>query len=312
MRRMFYLITFLLLALLAAVYSFGPYSIIRPIRSDCPDISRDSAIEAIEVEGHGGIKLDGYWYHVANPRATILLLHGVGSCKEVWRPISEWLAKIGIESLAFDNRGHGRSGGEFTTFGFYEKEDVKKIIDFKVARDSAAAMSESTASTPQETPTTTKSSPPPIGIFGNSLGGAISLQTMAIDERIRFGIIESTFTRLDEVVFGYMKRLSGGWGFKFVSDLLLHRAGKIADFNPDLVRPVEAAAGIHQPIFLAHGDADIHIPVANAQLNFDKLASTDKELVIVPGADHSGLNAANGGAYEQKMLAFIERQLKKD
>jgi pimeloyl-ACP methyl ester carboxylesterase len=292
----FYLLATFLLIVTVAIYFIGPYPIIRPMRSDCAAITDDPTIEAVTVKGWNDIELDGYWYHVDNPRATILLLHGVGSCKEVWQPTSEWLAKIGIETLAFDSRAHGRSGGDFMTFGHHEKEDIKKVLDFIDAVNLKRA---------------TSLSYPPIGIFGNSLGGAIALQTMGIDDRIQFGIIESTFARLDEVVFAYMKRTSGGWGFKFTSDLILKRAGELAGFDPDLVRPQEAVKSVHQPVFLAHGDADSNIPVANAHLNFDNLASADKELVIVPGADHWGLYSASGEEYQRKLVDFIERQIRK-
>lgn len=292
---MLYFLLALFLLVVVTFYFAAPYAIIRPLRSECaPIISADHPhIEAVTIKGAGDTELDGYWYHVDAPKATILLLHGVGSCKETWRQTSEWLAQHNIETLAFDNRAHGRSGGDFATFGYYEKEDVGKIIDFIEAR-----WEEGAKLVPR----------PPMGLFGNSLGGAITLQAMAIDQRIRFGIVESTFARLDEVVFGYMKRLAGGWGVKFISDFALLRAGQLAAFAPELVRPMDAAKLIHQPVFLAHGDADIHIPVANARLNFDNLASSSKELVIVPGADHSGLYVAGGEAYTRKLLAFIERQ----
>lgn len=307
LRMLFYLLIIFILIVTVVVYYASPYAIIRPLRSDCGVITNNPNIEAVKVKGFGDIELDGYWYHVDSPRATILLLHGVGSCKEVWRPTSEWLANSGIETLAFDSRAHGRSGGDFATFGYYEKEDVQNILDFIEARPMQAAKP-GIAERSSETAKTI----PPIGIFGNSLGGAISLQTMAIDERIQFGIIESTFANLDDIVFEYMKRISGGWGFKLISDLALKRGSKLAAFDPNLVRPAEAAKSVRQPVFLAHGDADIHIPVANARLNFENLASKDKELIIVPGADHSGLYSAGGDEYQDKLVEFIERQLLKD
>lgn len=40
-----------------------------------------------------------------------LLLHAGGETKSVWRPIQERLARAGLGSAAFDQRGHGESAG---------------------------------------------------------------------------------------------------------------------------------------------------------------------------------------------------------
>ena len=39
------------------------------------------------------------------------------------------LSKKGIESIVFDGRAHGKSGGEFCTYGFKEKKDIAQIVD---------------------------------------------------------------------------------------------------------------------------------------------------------------------------------------
>src|SRR5262245_9131208 len=41
----------------------------------------------------------------------VLLLHAGGETRAVWRPIMDSLAERGFRSMAFDQRGHGESGG---------------------------------------------------------------------------------------------------------------------------------------------------------------------------------------------------------
>ena len=105
-------------------------------------------------------------------RGVMILVHGIGGCKESFLSLANRLANQGIASVLFDNRAHGQSGGQYSTYGFYEKKDISRIIDHIKEQDNQI----------------------PIGIWGNSLGGAIAIQSMEYDKRIHFGIIESTFT----------------------------------------------------------------------------------------------------------------------
>ncbi|MEO1324559.1 MAG: alpha/beta fold hydrolase [Pseudomonadota bacterium] len=41
----------------------------------------------------------------------VLLLHAGGERRHVWRPVQERLARSGINSIAYDQRGHGDSEG---------------------------------------------------------------------------------------------------------------------------------------------------------------------------------------------------------
>ena len=235
-------------------------------------------------------ELSGYWIKSEKDTAKgiIILVHGIGGCKEHFLNLSKELSKAGIESIIFDGRAHGKSGGEFCTYGFKEKYDISKIVD-KI-----------------------KSKNPnyKIGIWGNSLGGAIAIQTLEIEKGIDFGIIESTFTELDKIVFDYKKRILKGIGIKLISDFGLKRAGEIADFNPNKVKPIESVKNIGQPMFIAHGDSDKNISVEYGKQLFDNLKSKNKELAIIKDGGHFDLFDKGGEEYKSKLLNFIERNLK--
>jgi len=172
---------------------------------------------------------------------------------------------------------------------FYEKDDISKIIDF----------------------IQTKQPDVPIGLWGSSMGGAIGLLALAKDKRLQFGLIQSTFTDLHQIVFDYKKRLLKGFGSQFMVNYVLKRAGQIGNFNPNEVRPIAAVKNIDQPIIIAHGDADENISYQYGQQLFEDLKSTDKEFYLVKNGGHVGLWDAGGPVFEAKMLGFIERQLVK-
>ena len=265
-----------------------PYIPISPFRKLVKDRPSDYGLrfKPLIVKGVRAVILRGYFIEAltVKARATIIVLHGIGSAKEVYFGFARWLAEQGFNVVVYDQRAHGRSGGKYCTFGFYEKRDVSKVID-KVLR---------------------KYSKLPIGIHGTSLGGAVALQALAIEKRLAFGIIESTFNTLENVIEEY-----GNDMLKFRSRWLVRRilskSAQIAQFRPFDIKPVESCRNIEQPILMVHGDADEKIPIAFNLDNFNALKTTDKEFFIVENAGHDNVSEVGGAIYLQKLLDFLNR-----
>ncbi len=273
------------------IHHVAPYAIVQPQRINeelTPD-KLDLESEDLGVKGIDDIELNGYWIKSKQDSAkgVIILVHGIGGCKEHFLNLSKELSELGIETIIFDGRAHGKSGGKYCTYGFKEKEDISKIVDEVENRNPNFV----------------------IGIWGNSLGGAIAIQALEFDKRIDFGIIESAFTELDKIVYDYKKRILHGIGLKMLSDYALKRAGEIANFDPDKVKPVESVKNIEQPILISHGDSDKNISIEYGRELFKNLKSSDKELVVIEGAGHFDLFIKGGDKYKVKIIKFIEKNL---
>ena len=267
-----------------------PYLPILPIRKKTTAKPSDFGLRfrPLIVRGVGAVILRGYFIQAltVKTRATIIVLHGIGSAKEVYFGFAKWLAEQGFNVVVYDQRAHGRSGGKYCTFGFYEKRDVSKVIDKVLSKFSKL----------------------PIGIHGTSLGGAVALQALAIEKRLSFGIIESTFNTLENVIEEYstdMLKFRSRWLVKRI----LSRAAQIAEFRPFDIKPVESCRQIEQPIFMVHGDADEKIPIAFNLDNFNALKTTHKEFFIVKDAGHDNVSEVGGALYQQKLLDFLNRCL---
>src|SRR5262249_32660445 len=65
----------------------------------------------------------------AAARPTILFLHGKGGNASEWAGDAVRALRLGYNVLIPDLRGHGKSGGEFFTLGYLEKEDLSQAID---------------------------------------------------------------------------------------------------------------------------------------------------------------------------------------
>lgn len=273
------------------VHFIAPYALIKPSRVSLKIVPADYGVkgEKVMLTTKDDIELVGYHVNAesSQTRGVLILVHGVGGCKEHFVALGAKLAKQGIASVLFDERAHGESGGEYCTYGYYEKQDIKEIVDYVKSKYTDV----------------------PLGIMGNSLGGAVAIQALETDTRIEFGIIESTFTNLHQIAFDYKKRILKGFGIRFISDYALKRAGIIADFDPYQVQPIQSVQNIEQPVFIAHGDADQRISITYGKALFDNLKSTDKTWYVIQGGTHMNLSTKGGDLYEEALWGFLEQHI---
>jgi pimeloyl-ACP methyl ester carboxylesterase len=135
----------------------------------------------------------------------------------------------------------------------------------------------------------------------------VALQSLAYDPRLRFGIVESTFSDFRNTVYDYQWRMFKVSSHTF-ADWAIERAAAEAHFQPDSIRPEESARGVHQPVLMTHGSDDERISISYGKRNYNKLASTDKQFYEVHGANHNNLSAAGGKPYFDTILTFLKRQ----
>ena len=223
--------------------------------------------------------------HLDSVKGTVILLHGIRSNKDHFKEVSKFLAINGYNSVALDLRAHGESGGQFCSFGVNEKKDIQKLVDFLIDTEKLNH----------------------IGIWGQSLGGAVGLQAMGIDSRLQFGIIESTFTDLKTVVNDYFD-LYIGFSFTPFSNYLVNRTGDIADFDPNEASPIRYCNKINKPILIVHGDQDKRINIKYGRDNFLKISSKEKEFLEIENATHSNVWEVGGQEYFIKILSFLDNQ----
>ncbi len=287
--------TLLLFAVVTvAAYLLLPAIVLYPPRGTSPDVFGEPVpagvtLEPMRVRPEAGVTLEGFLMtpeQGSGSRPTVVLLHGICSSKDVFGGFARYLCDEGFRVVAFDSRGHGRSRGGCCTYGWYEKRDISLIIDEIRKLDAGSR----------------------IGIFGNSMGGAIALQAMAEDPRIECGVIESTFASLPEAA---CLRAASFTGVRFdpIVYPTLRRAGVQGNWRPFDVLPEEAAESIHQPVMLSHGTADEVFPIAQGRRIFRNLRSPAKEWIQVENGRHGGLGRSFGPDYERRQIAFLKKWL---
>ena len=91
----------------------------------------DSAFENVSLTTKDNIKLEGWYIKTAMPaKGTVILFHGHASKKTAVLEEAAGFRKMGYNTFLLDLRAHGSSGGNTSSIGYYETEDVKLAYDY--------------------------------------------------------------------------------------------------------------------------------------------------------------------------------------
>jgi uncharacterized protein len=287
-RSLLVLLVIFLFAAFFAIEKVLPYAGIKPFRRSGTEKPSDFGLkyENFTVQ-NDTVKILGYYIPNDTAKATLICTHGISANKERNINFAKKLHDIGYNVVLIDLRAHGTSGGNYCTFGYYEKYDLQKVVDFVLA----------------------KTSNPNIGIHGHSLGGAVALQTLEVEPRLKFGVVESTFTNFMDVSYEYSDDFTGIKS-RLLCNYITEKSAAIAQFERYNINPEESCRHITVPVFMEHGTADEKIPFEMGQKNFAALASAEKYFYPIQNGSHSRVHADGGEAYWAAMTAFLEKMKK--
>jgi len=223
-----------------------------------------------------GVRLEGWQCSAPPHRATVVLLHGVADNRAGWRPAIGRFTAAGFDVIAYDSRAHGESTGDACTYGYYEKIDLRRVID--------------------------QSGGQRVVLVGASLGAAVALQEAADDPRVAAIIAAETFSDLRTVATERAPHILT----KGIIRDAFARAERDGHFVVDDVSPQRAAARITAPVLLIHGAADVDTGPDHSQRVFDALTGA-KRLMLVPGAGHN--HSLNGAGVWTEIDRWIDRAL---
>jgi pimeloyl-ACP methyl ester carboxylesterase len=227
----------------------------RPMLDPTPDGCEATTFDGFHVTLSGWRCRPG-----GSPRATIVLLHGVADNRASWRPTIARFMPMGYEVIAYDSRAHGLSTGDACTYGFFEKQDLHRVLDAV--------------------------QPKKVVLLGTSLGAAIALQEAAGDSRIAAVVAAETFSDLRTVAAERVPYLP-----RAVVDRAFETAEARASFVADDVSPLRAAGRITAPVLLIHGADDVDTAAEHSRRVYTALAGP-KRLLLVPGGHNHSLGSA--------------------
>lgn len=205
-----------------------------------------------------GVTLRGWTCAAPSPvRGTIVYLHGIADNRGSAAGVVQRFLPRGFTVIAYDSRAHGDSEGDACTYGFFEKQDLRRVVDTLA--------------------------PGPVVLIGTSLGAAVALQEAADDPRITAVVAVETFSDLRTVATERAPAvLTQG-----TIDRAFALAETQASFRVDDVHPQKLAQRITAAVLVIHGAQDVETPPAHSERVYGAL-NGPKRLILVPGAGHNG------------------------
>ena len=200
-------------------------------------------------------------------KKTVVLLHPMLMSKAWWLPLGRRLAADGYDVVLPDLRAHGRSGGQYVTWGALEKTDIRSILDAVITEDMLSR---------------------DVYVVGASLGGCVAIQYAAVDPRCKGVLALAPPTGVE----GVARRMSPFSSQSQLDDTLI-RAETMASFDRDQASAVKAAEKLKCPLILVHGLFDMVVPVRHSEKIY-AAATGPKQFIKLALAGHTTVQVGRG------------------
>ena len=215
---------------------------------------------------------------------VVIYLHGNSSSRIEGSKAALFLLNKGIDLFIFDFPGCGKSEGEYISLGYFEKEDVKTVVDFV-----------------EKLPGVGK-----IGIWGRSMGAATSLMYSYTDERIKAQCIDSPFAIFRDLAIKLCKK------YVYIPEFIINTIfyfikktiRKKIDLDLENLKPIDFVHLSKTPAFFIHAMKDDLIPYEHTIQLYEKYAGI-KSINITEG-DH---NSPRQKHLINKIISFFLKYL---
>lgn len=234
------------------------------------------------------IRAEIYHRNAIKDAPVIIICHGFKGFKNwaFFPVLAESLAQDDYIALTFNfsRNGIGPDYQNFTELDKFEKntfsheiEDLKCIIDAVASGEIGKGLID----------------PEKIGLMGHSRGGGIAILHTQNDPRINALVTWSAIASVER----YTPEQKKLWKKQKYLEFENKRTGQLMRVGRELLDDIEqnraqlnipnAAEKLETPTLVIHGQEDESVPVNEAQIIFDHLGSSSKELMIIEGATHT-------------------------
>jgi len=242
--------------------------------------------EDLTIQSPFGYTLRARYFPLEGSTKTVIFSHGItitlfGSAKYM-----AMFRRRGYNLFVYDNRRHGMSGGSFCSFGFFEKHDLKTMVDWVLEKTGPGSL---------------------VGTHGESLGAAITLQHAALDPRIAFAIADCPFSDLHELFKLRLKQDYHLPAFPLL-DICRIYAKLLLGFDLLQSSPIRYLSSVKTPVLLIHGQEDTYILPQMSKDLYAAKTQGPRRLYLVPGAAHACAYSTSPDEYERQVNLFLDEQ----
>lgn len=261
-------------------------------RKECMQYITDYGFERHEMVSDRGQKLRGYLMRPQKPSDVYVFgSHGYRSDgKGEWCYFAKfYLEEMGYNFFFVDHQSHGESEGEYIGFASHEHKDALKWLSYM---------------------NDTFGKDIKIFLHGISMGSAtVMLMTGSgqLPENVKFTVADCGYTSaMNEFDYKIESlKLPFRAIIPIVSAINHKRAGY--DFHKD-TDALSAVGRAEIPMLFIHGDKDLFVPTEMVYKLYDA-CTNEKELFVVPGADHAKSYHVDPEGYEARVKGMVEKYL---
>ncbi|TWT07574.1 alpha/beta hydrolase [Planococcus sp. CPCC 101016] len=234
------------------------------------------------IESENGYPIKAIFLEPHDTNRYVIICHGVTETKVNSFKFARMFERMGFNSVVYDHRRHGDSGGKTTSFGHFEKIDLKAVVQALKQHVGGDLF---------------------YGIHGESMGAATTLLYAGMEDTADFYISDCAYSDIYEQIVHVMKTTT-----PLRTTLALRLASlfmKIRDgYSISTVSPRESVQNIQKPVLFIHSiHDDFVLPKMSEELH--ALKQGPKELKLFEEGSHAQSFNKNPDEYEKTVAEFL-------
>jgi uncharacterized protein len=239
--------------------------------------------EEIWVASPSGYELKCVFVEPHDTKKWVIICHGVTENKFNSIKYMNIFLKRGFNAVIYDHRRHGESGGRTSSYGHFEKFDLKTVVDELKRR---------------------KGRDITLGIHGESMGAAtLLLYAGTIEDGANFYIADCPFSDFEAQLKHQLRREVPlpSWMVLPIGNAFIKLRG---GYRTRDVSPIASVKNIKKPVLFIHSEPDDFIPAAMTKELY-KEKEGPKQLYIASNGAHAQSYNENNKEYEEVIGHFL-------
>ena len=227
---------------------------------------REQTMEEVNVTSYDGLELYGQYLPCDRPERVVICVHGYrGGAVHDFASQGRWLHAENCALLFVTQRGSGKSGGKYMTFGAKEKLDVRCWANYAAVRFPDL----------------------PVYLYGISMGCATVLlsSVTGLPAAVRGIIADCGFTSVRDILSAQCRQ-----AFHLPPEPLLpfleFWCVLFADFRFSQADAKKVLPDNRIPVLFIHGENDHFVRPENSMENYEACGS-EKKLLLIPDGVHA-------------------------
>lgn len=234
------------------------------------------------IESENGYQVHAVLLEPHDTNKFVIICHGVTETKVNSFKFARMFEALGFNSVVYDHRRHGGSGGKTTSFGHYEKTDLKAVVDMLKEHIGPDLV---------------------FGIHGESMGGATTLLYAGMRDDAAFYISDCAYSDISEQILHVMQTttpLKTPLALKLAAFFMKMRDG----YHISTVSPREAVKSIKKPVLFIHSTPDEFV-LPEMSIEMHGLKRGPKSLKMFENGAHAQSFNENPEEYKAVVHEFL-------